>query len=56
MPAYWRVVAVECPIGRQFDWVLVRKYAKPEPTLIFSAEYPVVRTALTLRKVYHHIQ
>jgi len=50
MLAYWRVAAVGCPNGRQFDWVLVRKYAEPEPTLTFSAEYPVVRTALTLKK------
>jgi len=32
------------------DAIRIRKYTEPEPTLTFSAEYPVVRTALTLRK------
>ena len=32
------------------DLVIVRKYTEPEPTLTLSAEYPVVRTALTLKK------
>jgi len=33
-----------------WDNLKIRKYTDPEPTLTFSAEYPVVRTALTLRK------
>ncbi len=32
------------------DWLFIRKYASPEPTLTFPAEYPVVHTALTLTK------
>jgi len=38
MLAYWRVAAVGCPNGRQFDWVSVRKYTEPEPTATIGVE------------------
>jgi len=45
-----RVIGGHNQAEQYIDWVLIRKYTEPEPTLAFSAEYPVVRTALTLRK------